>query len=153
MILAQMRLPERPAFFRTGNGELDDRIEPAEERWVEPGAAVAGEEYDSVEVLDALEQVVGLGVGKAVVGLLHVRAFSEHRIGFVEKKNHFRMLGARQQLSQILLSLADILAGYGGEIDPVEREAESRGQPAARQRLSGPRRSGEKRPRTLTVLR
>ena len=109
--VAQVGEPQRAALLGAGRRELDDRVEPAREGGVEARAAVAGEDGDAVERLDPLQQVVGLRVGEAVVRLLHVGALAEQRVRLVEQQHDLGVLGAGEQLRQVLLRLADVLAG------------------------------------------
>src|SRR5579872_5040938 len=140
---AQVGLPQRAALLGAWRGEIQDDVEPARERRVEATLAVARQQRDALERLDALEQVVGLGVGESVVGLLDVRALSEDGVRLVEEEHDLRMLGAGEELRQVLLGLADVLARHACEVHAKERQAEACGEPAGREGLARLRRSDE----------
>ena len=63
------------------------------------------------------------------------------------------MLGAREQLRQVLFRLADIFAGDAGEIDAVERQGKPRRQPADGERLAGARRPDQERAHARPIAR
>ena len=94
-------------------------------------AAVAGEDGDALVGLDAREQVVGLRVGEAIVRVLDVGALAEERVGLVEEQHDLRMLGAGEELREVLLRLADVLARDAGQIDAIDGQPEPRREPAA----------------------
>src|SRR5215467_5932926 len=102
-----MRLPKRAALFGTRYLELDDEVEAPRECRVESCLAVAGQQRDSVERLDALQQVVGLRVCEPVVGFLDFGSPSEERVGLVEQEDHFGLLGSCEKLCEISFGLAD----------------------------------------------
>ena len=79
---------------------------------------------DAVVTLHALEKVVRLRVGKAVVGLVNIGAFAEERIGLIEEQQNFILLGAGKQLAEILLGLSDVLGSDGREIDAKQGNAQ-----------------------------
>ena len=53
------------------------------------------------------------------------------------------MLGARENLGQVLLRLADVFARHGSQIDAVKRQAKPGREPAGGQRFAGAARPGE----------
>src|SRR5258708_13913871 len=116
MVLAHMREPKRAPLLGAGQRKFEDHVEAAAECGIEACPTVAGQERDAIEGLDALEQIVGLRVGKTVVGFLDFGALAEQRIGFVEEENDTGLLGLRQELCEVLLGLPYIFAGDGGEI-------------------------------------
>ena len=67
--------------------EVDDAVEPAGERLVDVGAQVGRQDRQAVEGLHALQQVGALDVGVAVVGVAHLAALAEHRVGLVEEQH------------------------------------------------------------------
>ena len=81
---AQMGLPQGPALARFRLLELDDHVDAPGEGVVEAGPRVRRQNDDAGVCLDPLQEVIGLGVGEAVVGVLNIRALAEHGIGLVE---------------------------------------------------------------------
>ena len=104
--------PQRAPGGGVGKREFEDRVEPPDEGRVEAVAAVGGEDRDAVEILDPLQQIVGLGVGEAVVGVADLGARAEQRIRLVEEQHDVGMLGGVEQGREVLLGLADPLAGH-----------------------------------------
>src|SRR5258708_1766550 len=153
MVLAHMREPKRAPLLGAGQRKFEDHVEAAAECGIEACPTVAGQERDAIEGLDALEQIVGLRVGKTVVGFLDFGALAEQRIGFVEEENDTGLLGLRQELCEVLLGLPYIFAGDGGEIRAVERQTELSGEPTRGQRLAGPGLAGEQRAHAGMVTR
>jgi hypothetical protein len=80
-----MCVPESTPVFGAGQGKVHDHVQPALEGGIEAASAVAGEDDDALERFDSLQQIVGLGVGEAIVRVPHVGALAEQRIGFVEE--------------------------------------------------------------------
>src|SRR6202035_507021 len=73
----QVRQPEGTPLLGAGQGKRQDRIEPTREGIVETAPAVAGQDGDAVVTLHALQQVVGLRVGEAIIGLVNIGALAE----------------------------------------------------------------------------
>ena len=83
--VAEASLPELAPVLLVGHREVDDRVEPAGERLVDVRPQVRREDRDAVERLHPLEEVGDLDVGVAVVGVLHLGALAEERVGLVEE--------------------------------------------------------------------
>src|SRR5206468_1211583 len=62
--------PYNAALGRGGTDELDHVADPAHEGGVHIGAPVGGEDRQTVEAFQQLQQVVGVGVGVTVVRVL-----------------------------------------------------------------------------------
>ncbi len=80
--------PDRQPFLRAGRHKVDDEAQAAQEGGVQIGFAVGGQGGDAVEPLDALQQVVDLDIGEAVVAVLYLHAAAEQRVGLVEEQHH-----------------------------------------------------------------
>ena len=87
---------------------------------------VGGEDRQPAIGLHALQQVVDLDIGVAVVAVLHLAALAEQRVGLVEEQDRAAVLGRVEQPAQVLLGLADVFADHGGEIDAVEVQPQRR---------------------------
>jgi hypothetical protein len=86
---------------------------------------------------DALQQVADLDVGVAVVAVAHLAALAEERIGFVEEQQDAAFFRGVEDLLQVLLGLADVLAHHRRQVDPIEIEPQAR-RPALRPPSSCP---------------
>ena len=104
--------PDAGALLRAGHRELDDMAQPAGEGLVEVAAAVGGEDGDAGEALHALQQVAGLDIGEAVVGVAHLGALAEQRVGLVEEQHRAHALGGVEHALEVLLGLADVLVDH-----------------------------------------
>ena len=89
---------------------------------VERALHVGREDRQAAIGLHALQQVVDLDVGVAVVAVLHLAALAEQRVGLVEEQDRAAVLGRVEQAAQILLGLADVLADDRRQVDAVEVE-------------------------------
>ena len=151
--IAQVRTPECSARRRLGHREFQNRVQSPHEGGVEPIAVVARQQGDAVELLDPLQEIVGLRIGKAIIGIADVGARGEQGIGFVEEQEHVGVLGSGQDHRQVLLGLANPLARQRREIDPVQRQAQPRRQPVRRQRFAGAGLANQQRAQTRPVAR
>src|SRR4051794_34372493 len=95
---AEVRLPEGAALFGARGRKRDDEIETPGKSVVEASLAVAREQDNPVVILDALEKIIRLGIRKTIVRIGNICALAEERIRFVEKQNHFGVLGPSQKL-------------------------------------------------------
>ena len=102
---SQIRLRLR----RVGEREVDQEAQPAQEGAVEGGLPVGGQDGQAAVVLHALQQVVDLDVGVAVVAVLDLGALAEQRVGLVEEEDRAAPLGRVEDRAQVLLGLADVL--------------------------------------------
>ena len=93
---------------------------------VERALHVGGEDRQAAISLHALQQIVDLDVGVAVVAVLDFAALAEQRVGFVEEQDRAAVLGGVEQPAQVLLRLADVFADDGRQIDAVEIAAAAR---------------------------
>src|SRR5579862_7184542 len=82
--------PDPLAILWLGERKLDDVLNAARESIVDVLAKIRGENYDAFVVFHFLQKVGDFDVGVAVVGVLHLRAFAENSVGFVEKQNRVR---------------------------------------------------------------
>ena len=81
--------------------------------------------------LHALQQVVDLDVGVAVVAVFDLAALAEQGVGLVEEQDGAAIFGGVEEPAQILLGFADVFADDGGEVDAVEVEAQFVGKTSA----------------------
>ena len=95
------------------------------------------EDRQAVEGLHALQQVGALDVGVAVVGVAHLAALAEHRVGLVEQQHAVDARGLGEDLLQVLLGLADVLVDDRGEVHPVQVQPQLAGDHLGRHRLAG----------------
>ena len=58
------------------------------------------------------------------MAVLHLTAFPEQRVSLVEEQKHSALLRGIEDLAQILLGLADILADDRREIDAIHIQAQ-----------------------------
>ena len=91
------------------------------------------------KLLHPLEQVGGLDVGVAVMGVLDLRALAEERVRLVEEQHAVHPLGLGEDPVEVLLGLADVLVDHRRQVDDVEVEAQLAGQHLGRHRLAGAR--------------
>ena len=126
-----------------GLGEVDDGVEPAGEGVVDVGPQVGGQDGQAVEGLQPLQQVGALDVGVAVVGVLHVAALAEDRVGLVEEQHRVDPAGLGEDPLEVLLGLPDVLVDHRGQVDRVEVEAEVGGDHLGRHGLAGAGVAGE----------
>ena len=103
-------LPDPLAVLGLGEREVDDDVEAAQERVVDVLAEVGREDDGAVVALHLLEQVGDLDVRVAVVGVAHLGALAEERVGLVEEEDRVRALGGAEDAVEVLLGLADVLA-------------------------------------------
>ena len=116
--------PDPLALGRAGKRELDHEAQAAQERGVERRLHVRREDRQPAVRLHALQQVVDLDVGVAVVAVLDLAALAEQRVGLVEEQDRAAVLGGVEQPAEVLLGLADVLADHRRQVDPVEVEVE-----------------------------
>jgi hypothetical protein len=69
----------------------------ADEGGIDIGAAVGGEDDDAVMRFHQLQQVAGVGIGVAVVRILHVGPLGEQRVGFLEDQRRAGRVRARER--------------------------------------------------------
>ena len=115
-------LPDRLALRRTGEREFTMKRSRRMKAGVERALHVGGEDRQAAIGLHALQQVVDLDVGVAVVAVLDLAALAEQRVGLVEEQDRAAVLGGVEQAAQVLLGLADVLADHRRQIDAVEIE-------------------------------
>ena len=106
---------------------------------------IGGQDREALEALHALQQVADLDVGVAVVAVLDFGALAEERVGLIEEQQHAAFLGGIEDLLEILLGFADVLADHCGEVDAVEIEAQLVREHLGRECLAGAAGSGEER--------
>ena len=104
-ITCQMRL--RSASSGNGNSM---QLHAAHEGLIHVVPHIGGQDGDALVLLHLLQQVADFDVGVAVVGIFHLRALAEQRVGFVEKENRIAVLGLVEDSVEILLRLPDVLA-------------------------------------------
>ena len=126
-----------------GEREVDDDVEAAQERVVHVLAEVRRQDHRAGVALHLLQQVGDLDVRVAVVGVAHLRALAEERVGLVEEEDRVRPLGGREDPVEVLLRLPDVLRDDGREVEPEEVEAEVAREHLAGHRLAGSGLAGE----------
>ena len=131
--------------FFVGKREFDDEAEPPDEGLVDVLPEVRREDRDALVLLHPLQQVADLDVRVAVVRVLHFGALAEERIRFVEEQNRLARIRLVEDLAEVLLGLADVLADDLRQIDLIEIELELRRDHLRRHRLAGAGRSREQR--------
>ena len=142
---SQDLVPDLATHAYVGARKVEDVADPSGEGWVDVGFFVAGHHDNASEVFDELEQVVGVGVGVAVVGIPNIGTLGKQRVGFVKKQHRTHACGSREDPPEILGCLADVLRHGCGEVDPHQVEAELVGEDLGSQGLAGPSRAGEQR--------
>ena len=65
-------------------------------------------------------KVLGFGIGVAVVGVAHLLALAEDRVGLVEKEDDGDALGSAKDALQVLFRLSDILVDHGAEVHTMQ---------------------------------
>ena len=72
----------------------------------------------------ALQQVVDLDIGVAVVAVLDLAALAEEGVGLVEEEDRPAVLRGIEEAAQVFLGLADVFADHRREVDAIEVEAQ-----------------------------
>src|ERR1039457_2422229 len=98
---------------------------------------IGGQDGHAPVVLHALQQVVDLDVGVAVVAVPDLAAASEERVGLVEEQQGAALVGGVEHLAQVAFSLADVFADHAGQVDPVQGQPEFTGDDLGGQGLAG----------------
>src|SRR5262249_17817199 len=93
--------------------------------------------------LHALQEVVDLDVGVAIVAVLHLAALPEERVGLVEEEDGATVLCRVEETAEVLLRLADVLAHDRGEVDAIQIQAQLVRDPLGRHRLARAALAGE----------
>ncbi len=83
----QVALPQQAAMLLFGQREVDDRIEPANERLVDVRPKVGGEDREAVEHFHPLEQVGDFDVRVPVTRVLDLGALAEEGVRLVEQQD------------------------------------------------------------------
>ena len=126
-------------------GEVDDRVEPADERLVDVRAQVRREDRQAVERLHPLEQVGDLDVRVPIARVLDLAPLAEERVGLVEQQDAVDPVGLGEDAVEVLLGLADVLVDDGRQVDDVQVEAEVAREHLRGHRLAGARIAREER--------
>jgi len=143
--LGEDRLPDGPANLLLGSLERDGVVDAPHERAVDVRLVVARQQDDAVVGLDPLEQVVDLHVRVAVGRVGDRGPVPENGVGLVEQQNRVGVFGLGENLFEVLLGLADVLAHDRGEVDLVQFHAGVGGDYLRGHRLPRPRGAGEQR--------
>ena len=99
---------------------------------------VGGQDRDALEALHALQQVVDLEVGVAVVRVLHLGALAEERVGLVEEQDQRRRPRHASKTRRRFFSVSPMYLLTTCERSiAVERQAELGGQHLGGHRLAG----------------
>ena len=80
-------------------------------------APVGSEDHEAPIALHPPRQLVSLDVGVAVVTIPHLDALAEESICLVEEQNRSPFPGLGEDLSQVLLGLADVLGHDSAQVD------------------------------------
>ena len=131
--------PDPPPVLRLRKREVDDEVEPADERVVDVALVVGRQDHRAGVGLHALEQVGDLDVGVAVVGVRDLRALAEQRVGLVEEQDRVGPVGGAEDALEVLLGLPDVLRDDGGEVDAEEVQPELGAEHLRAHRLARPR--------------
>ena len=70
------------------------------------------------------------------MAVLHLAAFAEQRVGFVEQEDSATGLGRFEHCAQVFLGFANIFRDYARKIDAIKIEAEIVGDDFCRHRLA-----------------
>jgi hypothetical protein len=97
---------------------------------------VGGENGQTAIGFHALKQVADLDVGVSVAAVAYLRAFAEEYVGLVEQQNDAATLGGVEDAAKVLLSLADVPANDGAEIDQLEVNVQFAGEHLGGHRLT-----------------
>ena len=106
-------------------------------------AQVGGQHGQALERLHPLQEVGGLHVGVAVLGVPDVGPLAEEGVGLVEEQDAVHPLGLGEDPVEVLLGLAHVLVDDRRQVDHVQVEPERAGQHLGRHRLAGARLAGE----------
>ena len=117
--------PDPPPVLRFGKWEVHDEVEPPHERVVDVATEVRGEDHGARIRLHPLQEVRDLDVRVPVVGVGHLRALTEQRVGLVEEQDRVGAVGGGEDPLEVLLRLADVLRDDRREVDPEQVEPES----------------------------
>ena len=99
-----------------------------------------------VVLLHPLQQVGDLDVGVAVVGVAHLGALAEQRVGLVEEQDGVGVGRPRVKMRSRFFSVSPMyLLTTADEVDRVQVEAELAGDDLGGHRLAGAGRAGEER--------
>ena len=86
--MAPQPLPRR----RIRPREVDHHVETTSERLVEIGPEVGGQDGESGEPFDALQQVRNLDVGVTIARIFDLAPLAEDGVGLVEQQHRVRLL-------------------------------------------------------------
>ena len=120
VLARQVALPDQPALGRFGRREVDDDIESACEGGVDAVARVGGDEDDALVVFQPLQEIIGLQVGVAVVGVAYICSIGHQGIALIEQQHHVQLFGAREHLVQVAFGLADVFIDHRCQVHTVE---------------------------------
>src|SRR5262249_16816067 len=123
--------------------KIDYEPNPAQEGAVNLVLAVRCQDRDAVELFHALQQIVDLYIGEAVMGILDFHSLAEKRVSLVEEQQNIGALAGVEYLAEILLGLTDVLAHYPSEVHAVDLHSQRARDDLCRHRLSGAARSCE----------
>src|SRR6266566_298350 len=130
-------LPHALALSQTRKWEGYDETQAAHEGSVQGTFHVGGQNSKAAIRLHALQQVIDLDIGVAVVAVLDFAAFAEEGIGLVEEEDGPAILRGIEEAAQVFLGLADVFAYDRREVDAIEVEAQGVGDDFGCHRLAG----------------
>ena len=145
VLLRQMSLPDQPAFGRFWRGKVDDDIQATREGGINAIARIGGDEHNAFVVFEALQEIIGLQIGIAVVGVAHLGPIGHQRIALVQQQHHVKFLGTRKHLVQVALGLADVFIHDRSQVHAVEVHLQLRRQHSRPQCLACSTRTAEQR--------
>src|SRR5215472_15518158 len=80
MVLAEMAVPQLAACRRIRERELEDRVEPSNEGGIEPASPIRRKQRNPVEILDPLEEEIGLSIGMTIIRVADLGSGAEQGV-------------------------------------------------------------------------
>ena len=120
-----------------GPGKGHHKAQAAAERVVQPGLQVGGQHGQALKRLQALQQVTHFDVGVAVVAVAPLAALAKQGVGLVKEQHRPAVFSRVEQLAQVLLRLANVLADHRRQVDAIQVQPQLVGQDFGRHSLAG----------------
>ena len=105
-----MLLPYSISMLNVGSRELHREMHTSKKRIIDILTQIGSENHKSVELFDALQQIVDLDVRIPIVGILNLGSLSEQGVRFIEEKDCIARFRFNEDPANILLGFTDILA-------------------------------------------
>ena len=103
--------------------KVQDKLEPAQDSWVNVVPQVQRQNGDPLESLNLFQQVVNFDIRVAIMTILNTGSFAEQRVGFVQQENYGFGFSSFECTSEILFRLANVFTDYAAQIDTIMIDA------------------------------